>query len=63
MFETEPLPAGHPFYRLENVLVSPHCADHTLTWRDDAVRLFLENLARFRRGAPLENVVDKTRGY
>jgi phosphoglycerate dehydrogenase-like enzyme len=63
VFETEPLPAGHPFYRLVNVLVSPHCADHTLTWRDDAVRLFLENLARFRRGEPLQNVVDKTRGY
>jgi phosphoglycerate dehydrogenase-like enzyme len=63
VFENEPLPAGHPFYRLENVLVSPHCADHTPTWRDDAVRLFLANLARFRTGAPLENVVDKTRGY
>jgi phosphoglycerate dehydrogenase-like enzyme len=63
VFETEPLPAGHPFYRLENVLVSPHCADHTLTWREDAVRHFLGNLARFRRGAPLESVVDKARGY
>jgi phosphoglycerate dehydrogenase-like enzyme len=63
VFETEPLPAGHPLYRLENVLVSPHCADHTPTWRDDAVRLFLANLARFRTGVPLENVVDKTRGY
>jgi phosphoglycerate dehydrogenase-like enzyme len=63
VFETEPLPAGHPLYRLENVLVSPHTADHTLTWRDDAVRLFLENLARFRRGEPLRNVVDKSRGY
>ena len=63
VFETEPLPAGHPFYRLENVLVSPHCADHTPTWRDDAVRLFLENLARFRSGEGLRNIVDKTRGY
>lgn len=63
VFETEPLPVGHPFYRLENVLVSPHCADHTVTWRDDAVRLFLENLGHFRRGEALKNAVDKTRGY
>jgi phosphoglycerate dehydrogenase-like enzyme len=63
VFETEPLPAGHPLYRLENVLVSPHCADHTPTWRDDAVRAFLANLARFRRGEALQNVVDKARGY
>ena len=29
VFDTEPLPDGHPFYSLENVLLSPHCADHT----------------------------------
>jgi len=63
VFETEPLPAGHAFYRLENVLLSPHCADHTATWRDDAVRLFLDNLERFQRGQPLRNVVEKSRGY
>jgi phosphoglycerate dehydrogenase-like enzyme len=63
VFETEPLPAGHPFYRLENVLLSPHCADHTPGWRDATARFFIENLDRFRRGAPLENVIDKKRGY
>jgi phosphoglycerate dehydrogenase-like enzyme len=63
VFETEPLPAGHAFYRLDNVLLSPHCADHTATWRADAVRLFLDNLQRFQRGEPLRNVVDKRRGY
>jgi phosphoglycerate dehydrogenase-like enzyme len=64
VFETEPLPEGHPFYRLDNVLLSPHCADHTPGWRDTLVDLFLENLERFRRGQPLAHVVtDKTRGY
>jgi phosphoglycerate dehydrogenase-like enzyme len=29
VFDQEPLPQGHPCYRLENVLLSPHCADHT----------------------------------
>ncbi len=63
VFVTEPLPADHPLYGMDNVLLSAHCADHTPTWRDDAVRLFLDNLARFRRGEPLRNVIDKTRGY
>jgi phosphoglycerate dehydrogenase-like enzyme len=63
VFETEPLPAGHPFFGMGNVLMSAHCADHTPTWRDDAVRLFLDNLGRFRRGEPLRNVVDRSRGY
>jgi len=29
VFDREPLPMDSPFYRLENVLLSPHCADHT----------------------------------
>jgi phosphoglycerate dehydrogenase-like enzyme len=64
VFQEEPLPAGHPFYRLENVLLSPHCADHTAGWRDGLVDRFLDNLDRFRRGLPLLHVVtDKRRGY
>ena len=63
VFTTEPLPAGHPFYRLKNVLLSPHCADHTPGWLDRAIDFFLENFERFRKGEPLENVVDKHAGY
>jgi phosphoglycerate dehydrogenase-like enzyme len=63
VFEREPLPEGHPFFRLDNVLLSPHCADHTPGWLEASVAGFLENLDRFRNGLPLRNVVDKTRGY
>jgi phosphoglycerate dehydrogenase-like enzyme len=63
VFEQEPLPAGHPLYRLENVLLSPHSADHVPGWRERAVDMFVEQLERFRRGEPLRNVVDKARGY
>jgi phosphoglycerate dehydrogenase-like enzyme len=63
VFETEPLPEGHAFYRLDNVLLSPHSADHVAGWRESAVDLFVEQVQRFRRGEPLRNVVDKTRGY
>jgi phosphoglycerate dehydrogenase-like enzyme len=63
VFEHEPLPSGHPFYKLENVLLSPHCADHTVEWLNDAMRFFLKQLAKFEKGEPLENIVDKRRGY
>jgi phosphoglycerate dehydrogenase-like enzyme len=63
VFDREPLPEGHPFYRLDNVLLSPHCADHTPDWLARAMRCFLDNFARFRKGEPLRNVVDKRRGY
>ena len=63
VFDQEPLPRGHPFYSLENVLLSPHCADHTSGWLDNAMRFFLAQLARFRHGETLLNIVDKASGY
>ena len=63
VFDQEPLPQGHPFYSLENVLLSPHCADRTPDWLDNAMRFFLEQLERFRSGQTLLNVVDKALGY
>lgn len=63
VFDHEPLPAGHPFYKLENVLLSPHCADHTPDWLDNAMKFFIEQYERFRKGETLLNVVDKKLGY
>jgi phosphoglycerate dehydrogenase-like enzyme len=63
VFDTEPLPAGHAFYSLENVLLSPHCADHTPDWTEQAMRFFLAQFQRFSTGKPLENVVEKKQGY
>lgn len=64
VFAEEPLPARSPLWGLDNVLLSPHTADRTTTWLDQAMALFLENLRRFRAGEPLRNVVeDKRRGY
>jgi phosphoglycerate dehydrogenase-like enzyme len=63
VFTEEPLPDGHPFYQMENVLLSPHCADHTMDWLDQAMRFFIENFRRYSKGEPLRNVVDKKSGY
>jgi phosphoglycerate dehydrogenase-like enzyme len=63
VFDCEPLPEGHPFYRLENVLLSPHSADHTPDWLDQAMQFFIDQFERFRKGEPLLNVVEKRLGY
>ncbi len=63
VFDTEPLPAGHAFYMLDNVLLSPHSADQTSDWKERTMRLFLENFGRYRCGEPLLNVVNKKLGY
>jgi len=63
VFDHEPLAAGHPFYKLENVLLSPHTADHTPDWLDNSIELFLEQFVRYKKGEPLLNVVNKKLGY
>jgi phosphoglycerate dehydrogenase-like enzyme len=63
VFDNEPLPDAHPFYCLKNVLLSPHCADHTPDWMDQAMQFFIDQFERFRKGEPLMNIVDKAKGY
>ncbi len=63
VFDTEPLPAGHPLYSLDNVLMSPHCADRVEGWLEQAMEVFFDNFARFVEGRELVNVVDKQAGY
>jgi phosphoglycerate dehydrogenase-like enzyme len=63
VFDHEPLPQGHPFYKLENVLLSPHCADHTPDWLDNAMQFFIAQFEHFQKGQPLLNIVDKKLGY
>src|SRR6185503_16831369 len=62
VFEEEPLPPGHPFYRMENVLLSPHNADRTAGWLLAAMDAFVDNPRRFHAGQQLRNLVDKSRG-
>jgi phosphoglycerate dehydrogenase-like enzyme len=63
VFTVEPLPPGHPFYRLKNVLLSPHTADHVQDFVHLAVECFLDNMRLFQVGQPLQNIVDKRAGY
>ena len=63
VFEQEPLPPGDPIYQLENVLLSPHCADHTAEWLNQAMQFFVQQYRRFTNGEALANVVDKQLGY
>ena len=63
VFEVEPIPANDPIWNFENVFISPHTADHAHGWVDEAMKLFLRLYDQFRRGEPLDNVVDKRLGY
>ncbi len=63
VFQTEPVPASHPFWGMENVHMSAHMCGDTTGWRDSLARQFQTNLLRWKAGEQLANVVDKQRGY
>jgi phosphoglycerate dehydrogenase-like enzyme len=63
VFETEPLPPDHPFYDLDNVIISPHVAGVTPHYWERMAKLFVDNFQKFLAGEELPTKVDKERGY
>jgi phosphoglycerate dehydrogenase-like enzyme len=63
VFAEEPLPADSPLWAMENVIITGHYAGATPRYDERALAIFLDNLRRYRAGAPLRNVVDKDAGY
>ena len=63
VFTTEPLPAEHPFWGTEGILVLPHIGG-LHPGRDHIVaELFVDNVERFLAGQPLRETVERARGY
>jgi glyoxylate/hydroxypyruvate reductase A len=61
VFTTEPLPPGHPFWDLDNVVVTPHISGPSTP--EEIAPVFAENLTRYLTGRPLRHVVDRRRAY
>jgi phosphoglycerate dehydrogenase-like enzyme len=61
VFEEEPLPSASPLWTMKSVVVSPHIAGGASP--KEMVDFFVANLERFRRGEPLQGVVDLERGF
>ena len=63
VFGEEPLPPGSPLRELENVLITPHAGSITPRFWERQGALMLRNLGHWKAARPLENRVDKERGY
>ncbi len=63
VFRTEPLPAEHPFWRAEGIMVLPHIGGGHPARDSVVARLFVDNLSRFLDGRPLRELVDRNAGY
>ncbi|HLW99425.1 MAG TPA: D-2-hydroxyacid dehydrogenase [Candidatus Acidoferrales bacterium] len=59
----EPLPANHPIWKFENVVITPHIAGASDASMSRVIELLKENIRRFGAGEPPLNVVDKEKGY
>lgn len=60
---TEPCPQDSPLWTEPNVILTSHSAGQSQHVRRRAMELFVNNLHRYVKGEPLENLVDKGKGY
>jgi phosphoglycerate dehydrogenase-like enzyme len=60
VFDEEPLPQNHPFWKMKNVIVTPHIGGASTSYAGQVLPIFKENLRRYFRGErhSLINVVD-----
>ncbi|MEO1993804.1 MAG: D-2-hydroxyacid dehydrogenase [Planctomycetaceae bacterium] len=63
VYETEPLPTGHPLWSMQNVILTPHIAAASPRIAERHTQTFLDNLQRFRAGEPPLTLVDKSLWY
>ena len=49
-FNQEPLPPNHPFWKMKNVIITPHVGGASDIYVEQALTIFEENLRRFLRG-------------
>ena len=63
VFIQEPLPPSSPFWKLDNVIISPHISGNTPRYHELAADVFAENLERYLSHRDLINRVDKKLGY
>lgn len=59
----EPLPAEHPLWQRDDVVMTPHAAGASQLRASRNIDRFCRNLQRLRAGEPLEGVIDKQAGY
>lgn len=55
--DPEPLPAGHPLWQMENVLISPHMSAESPLYMDRAFQIFIDSIPSYLEHKPLPNEV------
>jgi D-2-hydroxyacid dehydrogenase (NADP+) len=50
VFNEEPLPQNHPFWKMKNVIITPHVGGTSAFYAGQVLPIFRENLRRYLRG-------------
>jgi len=61
--DPEPLPPGHPLWKFDNAVITPHVATQGLLGTKLRLEIYKDNIARFAAGERLRNVVDMRKEY
>lgn len=64
VFDPEPLAEGHPFWKMDNVTVTPHISSLTKNYLPRSFEIFKHNLQTYiKNDGDYINVIDMDRGY
>uniref|UniRef100_A0AAU2VKA7 D-2-hydroxyacid dehydrogenase n=1 Tax=Streptomyces sp. NBC_00008 TaxID=2903610 RepID=A0AAU2VKA7_9ACTN len=63
VFDEEPLPDGHFWWREPGVLLTPHVAGFSPDYEEQTLELVGTNVERYLAGRELVNLVDRAHGY
>jgi glyoxylate/hydroxypyruvate reductase A len=61
VFDEEPLPPQHPFWREPRITITPHISAKTV--RAESIRQITQKIAALERGESVAGLVDRNKGY
>lgn len=64
VFSQEPLPSDHPYWRMSNIVISPHASSHSGKYVERALQVFVPNLKKWlSKNEEPTNLVSMEKGY
>ncbi len=63
VFYQEPLSLNSPFWKMKNVLITPHIANLFKNYWDTQVELFIFNLSNYKNNKKLTNIINLNQQY